>query len=66
MTTAYILHGLIWSALYAFIIAATARIAYRAFRDYFRPFIKALYHGIRTHRQEHLPHDSPSDTERAA
>ena len=45
MTTAYILHDLIWSALYAFIIAATARIAYRAFRDYFRPFIKALYHG---------------------
>jgi len=47
MTTAYILHGLIWSALYAFIIAATARIAYRAFRDYFRPFIKDLTgHGL--------------------
>ena len=61
MTTAYILHGLIWSVLYAFIIAATARIACRAFRDYFKPFIKALYH-----RQEHLPQDSPSDTERAA
>lgn len=47
MTTAYILYDLIWSALYAFIIAATARIAYHAFKDYFKPFIKDIIcHGL--------------------
>lgn len=47
MTTAYILHTLIWAAVYAFIITAAARIAYHAFKDYFKPFIKDLTgHGL--------------------
>ena len=57
---------LIWAAVYAFIIVAAARIAYHAFKDYFKPFIKGIYHGIRTHRQKHLPQDSPADPKRAA
>ena len=65
MTTAYLLHTIIWAAVYAFIIVVTAHIAAQAFREYFNPFIKALRHALRTHRPKHLQADSPRDKQRA-
>lgn len=64
MTTPYILHAIIWAAIYTFLLTVGFYIFRQAYRDLVT-ILKDIYHALRPHRPKHLQADSPRDKQRA-